>query len=252
MRQPFRAQGAAEMDRDPVSRPASYDPVLKQRVGSRMSEPKATAESAEQVVPGVWRWHVWDERIDFESDAYAVAADNGIVLIDPLPLAEESLKALGPVAAICLTAACHQRSAWRYRKVFGAKVYAPVRSRATEEAPDLRYAAGQRLPGRLEAVHTPGPESAHYAFLRHGKRGVLFCADLLSRADDGPLEFVPPPLHDDPAATRDSVRRFLELDFSVLCLSHGAPITHDPHGALRSLLRGNRKLKQERTPRFPR
>ncbi len=52
-----------------------------------MPEPKATAESAEQVVPGVWRWHVWDERIDFESDAYAVAADNGIVLIDPLPLA---------------------------------------------------------------------------------------------------------------------------------------------------------------------
>ncbi len=51
-----------------------------------MSEPKATAESAEQVVPGVWRWHVWDERIDFESDAYAVAADNGIVLIDPRPL----------------------------------------------------------------------------------------------------------------------------------------------------------------------
>ena len=70
------------MTRDPVSRPASYDPALKQRVGSRMSEPKATAESAEQVVPGVWCWHVWDERIDFESDVYAVAADNDIVLTE--------------------------------------------------------------------------------------------------------------------------------------------------------------------------
>lgn len=204
-----------------------------------MSEPKSKAESAEQVVPGVWRWRVWDERIDFESDAYAVAGNDGVVLIDPLPLAEESLGTLGPIAAICLTAACHQRSAWRYRKRFGAKVYAPARSRPMEEEPDLRYTAGQRLPGRLEAVHTPGPESAHYAFLRHGKTHVLFCADLLSRANGGALEFIPPALHDDPAATRKSVRRLLELDFSVLCLSHGAPITRDPQAALRSLLRGN-------------
>jgi hypothetical protein len=34
-----------------------------------MSEPKSKAEGAERVIPGVWRWRVWDERIDFESDA---------------------------------------------------------------------------------------------------------------------------------------------------------------------------------------
>ena len=77
-----------------------------------MSEPKAVAETVEKVVPGVWRWHVWDDRIDSESDAHAVSDRTGTVLIDPLPLRDEALKRLEPIVAICLTAACHQRSAW--------------------------------------------------------------------------------------------------------------------------------------------
>ena len=80
-----------------------------------MSEPKSVAETVEEVVPGVWRWHVWDDRIDFESDAHAVSDEGGTVLIDPLPLQENALKKLEPIIAICLMAACHQRSAWRYR-----------------------------------------------------------------------------------------------------------------------------------------
>lgn len=37
-------------------------------------------------------------------------------------------------------------------------------------------------------------------------------------------------------AIRDSVRRLLDLPFAVRCLDHGAPITADPHAALRNLL----------------
>ncbi len=201
-----------------------------------MSEPTSKAKTVTQVVPGVWHWHLWDDRIDFESDAYAVAGAEGVVLIDPLPLQEKALGKLGPVAAICLTAACHQRSAWRYRKKFGVKVYGPAQSRAMEEEPDERYVAGQILPGNLEAIHTPGPESAHYAFLWPNKPKVLFCADLLMRIEDGLLELVPPGYHDSPSETRESVRHLLDLDFSTLCLSHGAPIRANPHAALRKAL----------------
>ncbi|MCS6924397.1 MAG: hypothetical protein NZ578_00710 [Candidatus Binatia bacterium] len=37
-----------------------------------MSEPKAIAQQIDEVVPGVWRWFVHDDRIDYESDAHAV------------------------------------------------------------------------------------------------------------------------------------------------------------------------------------
>jgi glyoxylase-like metal-dependent hydrolase (beta-lactamase superfamily II) len=202
-----------------------------------MSEPKAAAAAVEEVAPGVWHWRLTDDRIGgATSAAHAVAAGGGVVLIDPLPLGEAALASLGPVQAICLTAQCHQRSAWRFRARFGAPVLAPV-TRPMEEEPDERYRAGDLLPGGLRVVHTPGPEEAHYSFLleRAAGQGVLFCSDLLWIEDER-LELVPAEYHDDPTTTRRSVEALLELPFTVLCLDHGAPVTEDPKGAIRELL----------------
>ncbi len=55
-------------------------------------------------------------------------------------------------------------------------------------------------------------------------------------SDDGELRFIPPEYHEDPAATRRSVERLLDLPFSILCLDHGAPLLDDPKPALRGLL----------------
>ena len=186
-------------------------------------------------MPGVWRWSLHDDRIDFESAAHAVAGNGGAVLVDPLPLEPGRLKALGPVTAICLTAACHQRSAWRLRRELGVGVHAPRGARTLEEEPDGWYGEGDELPGGLRAVRTPGPEDAHYCFLREREPKVVFCSDLVTHVE-GELRFISPEYHDDPEETGRSVERLLELDFSVLCFDHGAPITESPHAALRALL----------------
>jgi glyoxylase-like metal-dependent hydrolase (beta-lactamase superfamily II) len=201
-----------------------------------MSEPQAVAETAEEVAPGVWRWHVFDDRIGAESDAHAISGQGGTVLIDPLPLHDQAFRSLGPIVAICLTAACHQRSAWRYRRTWGVKVYAPEGCRAMDEEPDIGYRVHEMLPGNLKAIHTPGPEHAHYAFWRKQSPSVLFCPDLIMRGSDGELALIPAEYHEDPEATRDSVRRLLDLPFEILCMDHGAPITANPHTALRKLL----------------
>ena len=202
-----------------------------------MTEPNVAATELEEVAQGLYHWRVANDLIGGEwSSAHAVRAPEGFVLIDPVPLAEESLARLEPVAAIALTAATHQRSSWRYRRRFGAPVWLPRGSRATEEEPDEHYGDGDVLPGGLRAVHTPGPELPHYSLLREGEPSVLFSPDLVMRDRRGELVFVPARYHDDPAETRRSVARSLELDFGILCLSHGAPITDDPHGAQRRLL----------------
>ncbi len=202
-----------------------------------MTEPRAVADSLEEVVPGVRRWYVADERIGgSEADAHAVAADGAVVLLDPLPLAEEALAQLGRVEAILLTAQCHQRSSWRYRDRFGAAVHAPEGVRPMEGEPDTHYREGDLLPGGLRAIRTPGPEEIHFGFLLEREPRVFFCPDLLTNYAGRGLGFVPLRYHDDPAQTRRSVERLLELDFEVLCLDHGAPIAADPHGAIRALL----------------
>ncbi|HSK16431.1 MAG TPA: hypothetical protein VK915_09695 [Gaiellaceae bacterium] len=201
-----------------------------------MAEPNAVAESAEEVVPGVWRWGVANERIGgAESTAHAVAGPDGTVLVDPVRLAPEPLASLGDVTAILLTAQCHQRSAWRYRRELGVRVWAPE-TRPMEEEPDERYRAGDLLPGGLRALHTPGPEEAHFSFLREAAPRVLFCSDLLTNYGERGLDFVPLRFHDDPEQARRTVEGLLELDFDVLCLDHGAPVAEDPKAAIRVLL----------------
>jgi PAS domain-containing protein len=161
---------------------------------------------------------------------------DGLVLIDPVRLDPAALGALPRPMVILLTARCHQRAAWRYRREFGAEVWLPEDAAAAEEAPDRTYADGDRLPGGLHAFRTPGPEWPHYSFLFEAAPGILFCSDLLSGDDEGRLHFVNPAYHEDPAATRASVEKLLGLEFAVLCLDHGRPLEGDPKAAIRALL----------------
>lgn len=202
-----------------------------------MAEPNAVAERAEEVVPGVRRWGVRNDRIGgAESTGHAVTGEGGTVLVDPVRLAPAALAELGPVAAICLTAQCHQRSAWRYRRELGARVWAPAGTRPMEEEPDERYRTGDVLPGGLRALHTPGPEDVHFSFLLEREPRVLFVSDLLTHYEGSELDFVPLQYHDDPALTRRTVQGLLELDFAVLCLDHGRALADDPKAAIRALL----------------
>ena len=202
-----------------------------------MAEPNAVAEAAEEVVSGVWRWGVANERIGgAESTAHAVVGPDGAVLVDPVRLAPDALAALGPVAAILLTAQCHQRSSWRYRRELGAPVWAPAGTRPMEEEPDERYGSGDLLPGGLRAVRTPGPEEVHFSFLLERDPRVFFCSDLLTNYGGRGLDFVPLKYHDDPPQTRRTVEGFLDLDFEILCLDHGSAIRENPKAAIRALL----------------
>jgi glyoxylase-like metal-dependent hydrolase (beta-lactamase superfamily II) len=202
-----------------------------------VTEPPAVARELEEVVPGLYHWQVENENIGGGlSSSHALRDDDTWVLVDPVPLLEEALDRLEPVSAIILTAATHQRSAWRYRRRFGARVWLPEGSRETDEEPDEHYGAGELLAGSLRAIQTPGPELPHYSLFRERDPRVLFSPDLVMEADEGRLAFVPGRFHEDPSETRRSVERSLELEFEILCLAHGAPITEDPKRALRELL----------------
>jgi hypothetical protein len=201
-----------------------------------MTEPVEIAETAEQVVPGIWHWQVANSAIGGSiSSCQLFASDDGAILVDPVRLADGTLAALPRPAAILLTSKGHQRSAWRYRSQFGAPVWAPAGTAPPDEQPDHLYDDGDRLPGGFRAVQTPGPSLVHFCLLRELEPAALVCSDLLMSNPDGGLRFVPLHFHDDPAATRRSVERLLELPFDLLCLDHGRPLP-DGKAAIRSLL----------------
>ncbi len=191
---------------------------------------------AGEVAPGVHRFTMHDNRIDSESDCYVIVTNRRIVLIDPLPMDNQDLKKLGEVEAICLTASCHERAASRYRRRFKVPVYAPKGAVDFDRPPNRRYRPGDRLPGGLQAVHSPGPTDAHYSFLLRRNGGVVFCADLLTNSKGRGLGFVADEYQDDPKGTRRSVRRLLDLRFRVLCPNHGSPVKTGAKKAMRKAL----------------
>jgi glyoxylase-like metal-dependent hydrolase (beta-lactamase superfamily II) len=193
-----------------------------------VSEPKAVAERSEELLPGLRTWSVHDDRIDSRSDAYAVESENGAVLIDPLPLAED----LGRVAAIVLTAGTHQRSAWRLRRELGAPVWVPELSKLIDEEPDARYIEGDELPGELTAYFTPGAGTTQHTLLRDR---VAFTSDLFV-VRRGRLALISERYAHDIEEARRSARRLLQLDVDAVCTAHGGAVLADAKGAIRAVL----------------
>lgn len=224
-----------------------------------MTEPNAQARKITRVVPTVHRWWVQDDRIaGEESDAYAVVRSGRVTLIDPLPVSESELRRLGQIEAIVLTAACHQRSAWRYRRLFGVPVFAPegptigLEPGQLEEEPDYRYTGGDTIPGGLTAFHAPGPDEAMYALWLDRPRAVVFLSDLLFHDGSGLPRFINSAYQEEPARTRASIRRIADhLPIEVLCFAHGPPICDHGRQALERALEADLEGAEEGMSEIP-
>jgi glyoxylase-like metal-dependent hydrolase (beta-lactamase superfamily II) len=202
-----------------------------------VSEPKSVASHLEEVVPGVRQWSIHDERIDFVGTAYAVTTDAGVVLIDPLRLVDAALAELGRAEAIVLTCGSHQRCAWRYRRELGAPVYAPALAKEIQEEPDVRYGDGDALPAGLRAVFTPGAGTTQHTLVLSNPK-VAFVPDMLVQTPEGRVAMLASRWMYDPEDARRSVEKLLDLDFDVLCLTHGGGVTEDAKDAVRGALSG--------------
>jgi glyoxylase-like metal-dependent hydrolase (beta-lactamase superfamily II) len=201
-----------------------------------MSEPGAIAQSLEEILPGLFRYGVRDERIDWDSEAYALVDRGRVVLIDPLPLVEAELSRLGKVEAILIATAAHQRSAWRLRRATGAPVHAPHGAEGLDEAADVAYGDGERLPGGVRALHAPGPCEAHHVLYWSSGPGILFLTDLVLREPGGRVRFLADDHMSDPSRARRSARHLLEYRFDILCFGHGRPISAKGRAAFEEML----------------
>lgn len=205
-----------------------------------VSEPNVRAFSTRRIAPYLHWWSVEDDRIGgAQSDSYAVDTRSGVIFVDPLPMTYVAADSYPAVASALLTAARHQRASWRYRFEHGARVWAPRGSEGyLLHEPDDYYTEGSAFPARFKAIRTPSLGSANFAFLNDDdpeRPKALFVGDLIRRrTSESPLELAQNGYS--AALVRRDVEELLQLDFDVLCLSHGGPILEGPHDALRELL----------------
>ena len=98
---------------------------------------------------------------------------------------------------------------------------------------DGYLAEGMEIPlsGGLRVVYAPGHTAGHCAFLWPRSGAILFAGDAASAMLGG---LKPSFLYEDYSLGLKSLERLSHLDYSALCLSHGAPILRDARNKLAS------------------
>jgi hypothetical protein len=185
-----------------------------------------------EIVPGLWHWTARHPHIGSEVSSYYLRAER--VVLDPL-LPPEGLEwfAGAEPEHVVLSNRHHDRDAWRLQEAFGAEVHCAAagvdelegRGRVTP------FAFGDELPGGIVA-HEVGAICPDETALHIPAHRALAVADGVVRWRGGEeLAFVPDSLMDEPAQTkqrlRDAYRGLLGLDFELLLLAHGDPVTAD-------------------------
>ena len=195
----------------------------------------------QEIAPGIWYWRARHERIHIDVSSYLL---EDRVVLDPMIPAEgiEWFDSHGPPEHVLLTNRHHDRHCWRLRDAYGCTVHC-VSSGAYElegRGPVQTFEFGDRLPGGAVAYEVDAicPDETALHFPSHR---ALACADgvvCLPGRDE--LTFVPDELMEEPqrtkAALKESYGRLLELDFDLLLLAHGAPVTSGAKDRLRAFV----------------
>ena len=188
----------------------------------------------------MWHWTARHEHIHMDVSTYYLRSER--VLIDPILPAEGLawFERTGTPEHVLLTNRHHDRDAWRLHEAFGCEVHC-VRNGLHElegRGPVAGFDFGDELPGGVVALEVgaicPDETALHIPAHR-----ALACADGVVRwRGHDALGFVPDWLMDDPEQTRAGLRaayrRLLDLDWDVLLLAHGAPVTSGGKEALRA------------------
>jgi glyoxylase-like metal-dependent hydrolase (beta-lactamase superfamily II) len=196
-----------------------------------------------EIAPGLWHWTARHPHIGSQVSSYYLIKER--VLLDPLlPPDGEAWFARRSAEPrhILLTNRHHDRDAWRLRDAFGCDVHCVAAGIHELEGrgPVSPFEFGDELPGGIVAheVDAICPDETALYIPAHR---ALACADGVVNDGDG-LSFVSDWLMDDPPRTKQGLRaayrRLLDVDFELLLLAHGDPVTEGARPALEAFVDG--------------
>jgi glyoxylase-like metal-dependent hydrolase (beta-lactamase superfamily II) len=200
-----------------------------------------------EVLPGVFHWTAFHERIKLDVSSYYIDPldAGGATLVDPM-LPEGGLDWLrerGAPERIVLTNRHHYRHSARLVEAFGCPVLCQRSGlHEFEGAPAVApFDFGDELAPGISALEVGAICSEETALHIRAGEGALAFADGLVRFPGAGVGFVPDYLlGDDPERVKrgllDALRRLLEHDFDHLLFAHGEPLIGGGKAALRAFL----------------
>ncbi|MDB6173531.1 MAG: uncharacterized protein JWL59_2842 [Chthoniobacteraceae bacterium] len=198
----------------------------------------ATADEFQIVDRRLAFWQAFEPAVKCELSSCAVFTSQGLVFVDPIPLAapalEELVEAAAPVA-IVITNGNHARAAVQFKKRFSIPILA--HSDAVAELgliPDLELAEGDEVVPGLTVIRIPGAGAGEIAL--HLASGVMVVGDALIHLEPLGFSFLPEKYCADFKAMRAGLRNLLRFEFDLMTFAHGLPLVVRARPTLESLL----------------
>ena len=194
-----------------------------------------------EIVPDVQMWSVPVPDRGYDFNGFAVATEDGTVLVDPPEPVEDgwgAIDMLAPFAGLWVTNRNHSRAAAAFRERYGLKVAVhEADADRLEAGADVTVHGDERLPGDIRLIHVPGKSPGEIAF--HVPRArALIVGDVVIGDPPGELSTYPEKVIDDMEELHRSAARLLEYDFDALLLCDGEPIVRGGKQKLREFVAG--------------
>ena len=196
----------------------------------------ATATDFQSVTPSLFAWHAYEPAVKCELSSCAFDSGEGLILVDPIALAEPALGRLlrgRRPGAIILTNGNHTRDAEEFRACLGVKIFASRDATDLDLTPDATLAEGQIAPGGMQVIALPGAGPDEIALVGHG---IACIGDALIHLPPEGLRLLPEKYCADAGQMRASLRKLLSCDFQVMTFAHGAPLVDSARQKLEHLL----------------
>ena len=199
------------------------------------------APDLHQLAGGDFIWQAFDPSVKADLFSTALASEAGVYLIDPIPIASETLtEALAgrPVLGVIVTNANHWRASRSFIHLSGGVVYAHPNARF--EAPDTAVVdttSGAATLAGLEIIALPGAAEGEIALRREDDcGGTVVVGDAVINSGSYGFSLLPQKYCTDAKLLKKSLGRLLEYRFERILFAHGTPILTDGRAKLASLL----------------
>lgn len=170
----------------------------------------------------------YDSTVKADLTCTMLRLNEGWLLVDPLPLAEEALAELTADTnpfAILLTNANHERAAADYSKRFGAPIFAHLSAKGKIAVNVERWLEeGEPLFGQIEIMAIDGAAPGEIVLFFNDETGVMVVGDALIHLSNSGFTFLPGKYCEDEKLMQKSLRKLLLFSPEILTFAHGLPI----------------------------
>ena len=192
-----------------------------------------------QISDEIFQWSVFNEEKGLDFNGLYIRTSLGAILMDPPPLSEEDvaqIEQLGPPKRIYLTNKHHTRAAAQHRDRWGAKIYVPLDDQEMMEIPvDGTYSDGELIANEIEAINLPDSKTPGECAFHWPQKKTLIIGDGVIHKPTG-LAMLPDEKFKDPKAARHGLLALRGIDYDILLVGDGAPITENAKASLEAFI----------------